>query len=257
MQGPEARKGHASVIHAAERIAVRCDHPDAMDTMEDEESTRTLSLSSTVSAWSVPATRSEEETPAVKFHPQRRASQGSVQAVQSPVSRFLSKDNPHTLRLPSFPSLTALALPSHSNAMHASFSTDHASRGRLPTLDTTPDRPSGNYASSLPLTPPADDEEDDHVRWNAPASVVQVGVAHITRREPKPQTRMDEGSPSERRTEATDTVNQNHSGKSPAEDIQMSGLGLQDEQPSGSWLADSIDATRKTDTPILWHTCCY
>lgn len=216
--------------------------------MEGEESTRTLSLSSAISTWSVPAISSEAEAPAVKVNLQRRASQGSMQAMQSPVSRFLSKDKPQTWQLPSFASLKAWGPPSH-NAPHGSSPTEqrlspHASRvvrsGRLPTLDTTSDHAHGEYASSLPLTPPADDEED-HERWNTQASVVNV-------REPKPQSNMDEGrprqssSPSELGAEGND-----RRGKVPAGDVQMSGLGLQDEQPSGAWLADSIDATRKTE----------
>lgn len=224
-----------------------------MDVANKRESSRSMSYSSAITSWSKPAV-GISPSPST---PRRRASQGSLQPAWSPASRVLPKETP-PLQLPSFES-PGISTPIPQKAHPRSLSADHSPQrsalrpgratvsGPPPVCETVQDTSRGDYATSLPLTPPADD--DEHVGWN-PRSDAPIFDAHINNREPKPQAHMDESrsrqtsSPSETRDDVYSPTGQKPGGRPPDEDERMAGDAIHDQQ-SGSWLANSIDATSK------------
>ncbi|KAL1969639.1 hypothetical protein VTN77DRAFT_8192 [Rasamsonia byssochlamydoides] len=212
-----------------------------MDLAEQRESSRSMPYSSAFTSWSRSATLPISPSPS---SPRRRASQGSLRPVWSPVSRFLSKENT-SLQFPSFESLgISSPIRAHPRRFSADYSRQRSAR-QPPVFETVEEHPRGDYAASLPLTPPADDDEP--VSWN-PQSDIPIFDAHINNREPKPQAHMDEGrtrqtsSPSETRDDAYSPTNPKPSGHRPDEDERMSD-DMHAPRQSGSWLANSIDAT--------------
>lgn len=102
----------------------------------------------------------------------RRASQGSLPSKPSAVSRFLSKKNVR-LQIPD----VSLALTSESPAPTTLSSHSVASsQPSQPAWDPSKS-PSGDYYSTLPPTPPDDDE---HVAWN-PQSGMLYFEPHMSR----------------------------------------------------------------------------
>jgi hypothetical protein len=217
----------------------------------ERESSRSMSFSSAfASTFPVLGISSSPATP------RRRVSQGSLRPVSSPVSRFLSKEKV-PLQLPSFESL-GISTPTSQKAPPRRLSAEqspHESTGS-PTLFTTIEGHSRGEYATLPLTPPAD--EDEHISWNS-QSYIPIFDAHINNHEPKPQAHMDEthcSSSSETRDNICNPSDEKPSGRPPDEDERMSGDDIHDSQPSGSWLANSIDAARKfiprlCDLPIF------
>ncbi|KKA24323.1 Uncharacterized protein T310_1650 [Rasamsonia emersonii CBS 393.64] len=217
-----------------------------MDVANKRESSRSMSYSSAITSRSKPAV-GISPSPST---PRRRASQGSLRPAWSPVSRFVSKET-SPLQLPSFESLgisTSIPQKAHPRSLSADHSPQRSPlrpgraslSGPPPVFETVQDSSRGDYATSLPLTPPADD--DEHVSWN-PQSDAPIFDAHINNREPKPQGHMDESrnrqssSPSETRDDVYSPTDRKPSGRPPDEDERMAG------EQSGSWLANSIDAT--------------
>lgn len=230
-----------------------------MDVANKRESSRSMSYSSAITSRSKPAV-GISPSPST---PRRRASQGSLRPAWSPVSRFVSKET-SPLQLPSFESLgisTSIPQKAHPRSLSADHSPQRSPlrpgraslSGPPPVFETVQDSSRGDYATSLPLTPPADD--DEHVSWN-PQSDAPIFDAHINNREPKPQGHMDESrnrqssSPSETRDDVYSPTDRKPSGRPPDEDERMAG------EQSGSWLANSIDATSKFDLFILSFCFC-
>ncbi|OKL63347.1 hypothetical protein UA08_01531 [Talaromyces atroroseus] len=172
------------------------------------------------------STRSVSTSPSPR--PRRRASQGSV-STQRVQSRFLSSKDTAALHSPFL---------KHSHLQSPSYR--HSSRAQPMSLDTAlprdPSRP--DHTHSLPLTPPAD-EEDEHAGW------VMQSV------EPKPQVLMDESrdrhsaSPTQCQR---DSINSSFNAgpdrrQSNNDDVNMSDQDMNDHSPSENWLENGIKAT--------------
>lgn len=178
--------------------------------------------------------------------PRRRASQGSVstQRVQSPLSRFLSAKEKAALHISS---LSNLGTYSQSPSSHK-----HSPRRSSPfavsqpmSLDTAVpcDLPQPDHSHSLPLTPPAD--EDDHVGW-----VIQSDGQAVTR-EPKPQVAMDEtrdrhsASPSQHHRDDKTAFSALPGRRSSSNDVNMSEQDMHSQPPPENWLENGIQTTGK------------
>ncbi|KAL1857854.1 hypothetical protein Plec18167_001743 [Paecilomyces lecythidis] len=170
----------------------------------------------------------------------RRASQGSLRSGPSAVSRFLAKGSV-PLQLPPFDSLGITSRPSPrvntSTPLCASF---HGSTsGRKPTA-------SGDdfNSSSLPLTPPADD--DDNVGWDPRADIPMLDI-HMNR-EPKPMAQMDDSrdrkssSSSDGMDSSCGSSDRNSIGNPNDMNLSPTDDKMQDHENTDSWLQNGIDA---------------
>ncbi|KAE8557224.1 hypothetical protein EYB25_001930 [Talaromyces marneffei] len=163
--------------------------------------------------------------------PRRRASQGSISAqrVHSPLSRFLT--------------------PKEKTALHiASFITPRASSpfasSKIPmTVDTTVSRETlqSEHPHSLPLTPPADDEDDEHVRW------VDDSMELAINKELKPQVTIDESrvrhsaSPAQRQRDSRLSFGALSVRRSSSDDdVNMTDQDMHDHPPPENWLDNGI-----------------
>lgn len=110
----------------------------------------------------------------------------------------------------------------------------------LPRDPTQPEQ----HSHSLPLTPPAD-EEDEHHNW-----AIQPVEPAITR-EPKPQALMDENrgrhsaSPSQCQRNSTSSFNPAPDRRRSSDDVNMTDQDMQDHPPPENWLENGIKAIRK------------
>jgi hypothetical protein len=191
-----------------------------------------MSISMTTSMSVSTPTRSVSCSPSPR--PRRRASQGSVSTQRAGI-RFLSKDS------------AALHSP-FSKYPHPRSSYRYSSRASSSalqpmSLDTALPRDSSHPDNhSLPLTPPAD-EEDEHAAW------VMQSV------EPKPQVLMDESrdrhsaSPTQCQRDSIDSSSFNAGPdrrRSDNDDVNMTDSDMHDHSPPENWLENGIKATRKS-----------
>ncbi|KAJ9352007.1 hypothetical protein C8Q69DRAFT_446279 [Paecilomyces variotii] len=169
----------------------------------------------------------------------RRASQGSLRSGPSAVSRFLAKGS-LPLQLPPFDSLGITSRPSlRVNASAPLCASFHgSSSGHRPIASED------DYSSSLPLTPPADD--DDNVGWNPRADIPMLDV-HLNR-EPKPMAHMHD-SRDRKSSSSSDGMDSScgssdrHSIGNPNEmNLSPTDDKMQDHENSDSWLQNGIDA---------------
>jgi hypothetical protein len=117
------------------------------------------------------------------------------------------------------------------------------------TVDTAIPRETlqSEHPHSLPLTPPADDEDDVHVRW----AVDSVELA--MNREPKPQVAMDENrdrhsaSPAQRQRDSKSSFGAVPGRRSSSDDdVNMSDQDMHDQPPPENWLDNGIKTARKS-----------
>lgn len=118
------------------------------------------------------------------------------------------------------------------------------------TVDTAIPRDTlqSEHPHSLPLTPPADDEDDVHVRW----AVDSVEPAMNTER--KPQVAMDENrdrhsaSPAQRDSRSSFGAVPGRRSSSD-DDVNMSDQDVHDQPPPENWLDNGIRTARKSFEP--------
>lgn len=156
--------------------------------------------------------------------PRRRASQGSVstQRLHFPLSRFLASKERTALHIPSFGTSSPLA------------------SSTVPmTVETAIPREQSEHPHSLPLTPPADDEDDVHVRWGLkPAMNTEPHVA------------VDENhsaSPAQRQRDSRSSFGAVPGLRSSSDDdVNMSDQDMHDQPPPENWLENSIRTACKS-----------
>lgn len=173
----------------------------------------------------------------------RRASQGSLLSKPSAVSRFLSNRNAH-LQIPDFDRLRTTSESPQFNprphlphlSTHSGLSSPQASRASRPACDSLKHPSQGDCYSTLPPTPPDDDE---HVAWNPRSGMLFLEAS--MNRMPGP---MDEGL---NRGNTSKGVPDNRG--SPDAFSSPSSLGGSQGSPGGAmdcdhnpWLGNGIEA---------------
>lgn len=201
--------------------------------MDLTENSSPRSMSSSAPYYLPPRSLSFSPSP----RPRRRASQGSVstQRLHYPLSRFLASKEKAALHIPSF------GTPRVSSSFASS---------KVPmTVETAIPRETlqTEHSHSLPLTPPADDEDDVHVRWAVDS------VEPVINTEPKPQVAMDENrdrhsdSPAQRQRDSRSSFGAIPGRRSSSDDdVNMSDHDMHDQPPPENWLDNGIKTARKS-----------
>jgi hypothetical protein len=200
--------------------------------MDLTDSSSPRSMSTSAPYFLPPRSLSSSPSP----RPRRRASQGSVstQRLHSPLSRFLASKEKAALHIPSFGTPRATS--------------PFASSKVQMTVDTAIPRETlpSEHLHSLPLTPPADDEDDVHVRW------VVDSVEPAMNTEPKPLVAMDENrdrhsaSPAQRDSSFSAVPRRRSSSD---DDVNMSNQDMHNQPPPENWLDNGIRTASKTFEP--------
>jgi hypothetical protein len=197
--------------------------------MDLTDSSSPRSMSTSAPYFLPPRSLSSSPSP----RPRRRASQGSAstQRLHYPLSRFLPSKEKAALRIPSFGAPRA--------------SSPFASTKIPMSLDTAIPRDTlqSEHPHSLPLTPPADDEDNEHMRW-------------AVDREPKLQVAMDENrdrhsaSPTQRQRDGRSSFGAVPGRRSSSDDdVNMSDQDMHDQPPPENWLDNGIKSARKSCEP--------
>jgi hypothetical protein len=186
----------------------------------------------------------------------RRASQGSLRARPSPVSRFLSKSSV-AVNFPSWDQRGGSPRSPGSPYRLESRTRSVDSRLRLSTTVSRGPRPlaastawDSHYQSEYPATlPPTPPDEDIHVAWN-PKSEMMLFDTHS---HPGSMTMMDNPSAdNSSATGASDTLSSPSDGLSHRSSSSGGSPGPHDEmdcqQDIGSWLDHGINLTGKLST---------
>ncbi|KAL4794642.1 hypothetical protein BDV19DRAFT_364543 [Aspergillus venezuelensis] len=174
----------------------------------------------------------------------RRASQGSLLTKPSSVSRFLSRNNaifhPSTLESTSLSrpaEFRTQSLDSHLRISTASSSLAARSSQSTPQAWDLSDK--GDYPTTLPPTPP---EDDDHIAWS-PRNNMLLFETHITR--DTGLMAMDEGP----NVDSSSARGHSDTLGSPSENISPSSSGGSPQSSNGdmdcdhnSWLENSVQA---------------